>query len=169
MTITLPLSLGTLPNRSLHPTGTPEPPIPYALPVPPKVPSDAKSRFAPRQFRKTHSMPVHWAFPPSSSQPAGPTDPQDLLLPTLKRKLGVRSKTFEDLPSNPDASSSTAGGQSNGRDDSAGNLYGFGEIPDDVKYGLARTAQAVRRARRVIIVCGKSFRTPLRKSSGNES
>ena len=169
MTITLPLPLGNLPNRSPHPSETSEPTIPYALPVPPKVPSDAKNRFTPRQFRKTHSMPVHRAFPPSSSQAGGQTDSQDLLVPTLKRKLGVRSKTFEDLPSNHDASSSTAGGQPPGRDDSTGNFYGFGEIPDDVKYGLARTAQAVRRARRVIIVCGKSLDIPLRKRSGQRS
>jgi hypothetical protein len=81
---------------------------------------------------------------------------KDLLIPNLKRKLGVRSKTYEDLP----ASSSSLGSSS-----SAGPTWGsgsreglgFGQVPDDVRYGLARTAQAVRRARRVIVVCGQSF------------
>jgi hypothetical protein len=154
MTITLPLSLGSNPNCSLRPSATPVPPPPSALPVPQKISSDAKGRFPPRLFRKTHSMPVHRALPATSSQAGLPADSQDLLVPTLKRKLGVRSKTFEDLPSGP---ASPASGRVNDQGGSTDNLYGFGEIPDDVRYGLARTAQAVRRARRVIIVCGKPF------------
>jgi hypothetical protein len=82
---------------------------------------------------------------------------KDLLIPNLKRKLGVRSKTYEDLPA---SSSSCSLGSSPGASPTFGSGSregsGFGQVPDDVRYGLARTAQAVRRARRVIVVCGQS-------------
>lgn len=83
---------------------------------------------------------------------------KDLLIPNLKRKLGVRSKTYEDLPAS--SSSSSFGPSSNVNPASVSSSregLGFGQVPDDVRYGLARTAQAVRRARRVIVVCGQSF------------
>jgi hypothetical protein len=85
---------------------------------------------------------------------------KDLLIPNLKRKLGVRSKTYEDLPA---SSSSSSLGSPSGASPTLGSGaregfgFGFGQVPDDVRYGLARTAQAVRRARRVIVVCGQSL------------
>lgn len=82
---------------------------------------------------------------------------EDLLIPNLKRKLGVRSKTYEDLPASSSSSASLGSSSSAGPTLGSGSREGsgFGQVPDDVRYGLARTAQAVRRARRVIVVCGQ--------------
>jgi len=187
MTITLPLPLphpqnpvpGQTPSSHTHSATVPGPAT--IDPTSPTRAIPAVERFAPRTFRKTLSTPVHRTLPPgvsgqASTAPLTGDTGKDLLLPNLKRKLGGRAKTFEDLPgSSSSSSSSSSAVPVQTRDDQDDKLAsgstststsgsgsgpgihhhrGFGQVPDDVRYGLARTAQAVRRARRVIVVCG---------------
>lgn len=126
MTITLPISLG-------NPFPGPKDCVTPFGPIEPPVASSSKiteakvpPKFPSRTFRKTYSTPVQKTFPGNGQTTAG-------------QPTNNRAKTFEDLP----------------RTTQTGVDYGFGNVPDDVRYGLAKTAQAVRQARRVIIVCGE--------------